>query len=187
MLQVTDGDPGITETAVFRRWVRRETRKDAYPDADPDGWDGRRLQRELEETYDEPAAPASRGSPEWTSLTVPGRELGSFDAFPACGWDALSNDGTIGDAVDRLQGEDLAEEFPDATRTVEWFRDQYPEGAFGALVVRQYDEAWPPVVLEGNHRACGAHWASREGASVSLEVHLGHERPLPELPVADPR
>jgi hypothetical protein len=175
-------DLTLTESAVFRRWVRRERRKSEYPDADPDEWDVDRLRDELEATVDEPAEPASRGSPTWTTVVVDGGEVGEFDAFPACGWDTLTNDGTIADAVDRLVDEDLSESYPDLTESVAAFREGYPEADYGALVARQFDDEWPPILLEGNHRSCAAHLAAREGSHVELEVHLGHERPFDDLP-----
>jgi hypothetical protein len=166
----------------LRRWVSRETTKSSYPDADPGGWSTERLIRELEASYDEPADAATRGSPTWTSVTVEGDEVGKLGAFPACGWDELSNSGTIGDVVDRLRTEDLGDEFPEAIRKVSEFRRTYPEQDFGALVARHLDDwppilrhldDWPPILVEGNHRACAAHWASREGKHVELEVHSG--------------
>ncbi|WP_348606739.1 hypothetical protein [Halobaculum rarum] len=53
-----------------------------------------------------------------------------------------------------------------------------------ALVARQFDEEWPPALLEGNHRACAAHRAAREGSSVEVTVHLGHETTIEDLPIA---
>lgn len=182
-IRVREADRGITRREVLRRWVSRETPKEGYPEADQSGWDAERLADRLESVYDEPAEPALRGAPDWTALRVEGAELGKFAAFPACGWDALSGHGTIGDAVDRLRNEDLREEFPGATGKIDAFRSAYPDREFGALLARQYDDDWPPILLEGNHRTCAANWASREGVAVELEVHLGYERPVEDLPL----
>ncbi|MFB6198826.1 MAG: hypothetical protein ABEI52_11250 [Halobacteriaceae archaeon] len=171
----------IDQDEVLRRWITRETPKGEYPDADPSNWDGERLIDELAETYDEPVEPATRGDPTWTSIAVYGSEVGKFNAYPGCGWDALSNDGTIGNAVDRLQREDLADDFPDATSTISTFKELYPGANLGAIVARQFDDEWPPVLLEGNHRATAAHWVAQEGASVTLEIHLAHEKSFEEM------
>lgn len=183
MLDFRMADGELSQEDVFRSWVLRETRKDHYPDADPDEWENNRLIRELEDSFDEPAEAAARGSPDWFSVTVDGRNIGKFDAFPACGWDELSNDGTIGDAVDRLQAESLEDEFPKAVSKISEFKDLYPEHEFGGIVARHYDGEWPPVLLEGNHRACAAHWAARRGDDVEIEVHLGVVQELSGLPL----
>jgi hypothetical protein len=176
----------LTQAETLRRWVEREREKEEYPDADPSGWSNERLVHELEETYDEPAGAATRGTPTWTAVTLDGAEVGGLDAFPACGWDALSGDGQIADAVDRLRSESLSEAFPDATDAIAWFRSAYrDERSFGGLVARQFDGEWPPVLLEGNHRACAAGWLAREGHHVSVTVHLGHEQPLAALPLVE--
>lgn len=173
----------LSQEEVFRRWILREVPKEQYPDADPSDWDTTHLLHELEESYEEPAEAAARGSPNWFSITVDGAEIGKFDAFPACGWDELSENGTIRKVVDRLQSENIKDEFPKAVSKISEFKRMYPEQDFGAIVARQYDGDWPPILLEGNHRACAAHWASRQGVSVELTVHIGTKQQLSEYPL----
>lgn len=184
MLHVEALDPDLEGGAVLRAWVRREARKPDYPapDGELEGLDHETLVATLEETYDEPAEAATAGDPTWLTLEVSGTALGDLRVFPACGWDELAADGTVRDAVSGLQ-ERGPTAFPDATAAVRTFRSQLPGASLGALVAREVDGEWPPVLLEGNHRACAAHWAAREGEACSLPVHLAITRPRSALPV----
>jgi hypothetical protein len=186
----------VTEERVLRAWVRREARKSAYPGADPTDWDRDRLLTALSETYDEPAATAVEEASTWTALRLSGSAVGDLAPFPGSGWTALADDGRIAAAVDRLQSEDLAAEFPDATASIDWFRTALPEREFGGLVALARAGEWPPILLEGNHRACAANWLAREAETeaededdrsdpLTLTVHLAHGRPLAALPLAE--
>jgi hypothetical protein len=168
---------------VLRDWVHREARKTEYPDADPEEWDEERLISELRTTYEEPIQYATFRVPAWTKLIVSGSELGKFDPYPSIGWNWLTGGKTLAGGIDRMQTEDLAEDAPDFIQKVSTFRRQYPDHEFGAVVVRQYEEFWPPVTLDGNGRASSAILAAREGLDVELTVHLGHETPLDQLPL----
>lgn len=168
---------------VLREWVHREARKTEYPDADPDEWDEERLVSELRTTYDEPVQYATVRAPEWTELVVSGAELGQFDPYPSIGCNWVTGGNPLGGAVDRLQNGDLIEECPEVVEKISRFRRRYPDHEFGAVVVRQYDECWPPVTLDGNHRAWAAILAARDGLDVELRVHIGHETPLDERPL----
>lgn len=169
--------------AVLREWVRREARKTEYPDADPDEWGEERLVSELRTTYEEPVQYVTFRAPEWTELVVSGSEIGKFDPYPSIGCNWLTGGKTLSGAIDRMQTGDLAEDSPDFIEKVFTFRRQYPHHDFGAVVVRQCEEFWPPVMLDGNHRAWAAIIAAREGQDVELRVHIGHETPLDKLPL----
>lgn len=182
MLSCRSIDGGFSETTALRRWVSREAEKDEYPAVDPSVWDRDRLVRELESTFDEPVPAATRDSPTWLSITLDAEEVGKLDPFPGPGWSALSKDGTVSDAVERLRSRDLTEEFPRATAKIDEFRTEPPAGGFGALLARQ-DGEWPPVLLDGNHRACAVHWLSREGDSNVVTVHLAVEDSPETLPL----
>lgn len=169
--------------AVLREWVLRETRKAEYPDADPDEWDEKRLVSELRATYDEPVQYATFRAPEWTTLVVSGSELGKFAPYPSIGCNWLTGGKTLDGAIDRMQTGDLVDDCPDFIEKISTFRRQYPDHKFGAVVVRQYKEFWPPVTLDGNHRAWAAILAAREGLDVDLRIHIGHETPLNKLPL----
>lgn len=172
----------LERTTVLRQWILREAEKEAYPAVDPSGWAGERLVSELETTYDEPVQYATFRAPAWTTLVVSGSELGKFDPYPSIGCNWLTGGETLAGAVDRLQAGAFDGEVPEFVETVSTFRRQYPDHEFGAVVVRQYEECWPPVTLDGNHRAWAAILAAREGLDVELPVHLGHESPLDDLP-----
>lgn len=167
---------------MLRQWIRRESEKAAYPTADPSDWDRDRLVSELETTYEEPVGYATFGAPSWSSLVVSGSELGAFDPYPGIGCHWLTDGGPLAGAVDRLQNGDGVDEAPEFVERVSAFRRAFPDHGFGAVVVRQYDECGPPVTLDGNHRAWAAIWAARDGLDVELDVHVGHESPLAELP-----
>lgn len=92
MISVTDVDRTVTEAAVLRRWVRRETRKAEYSDADPADWESERPVEALESSHEGPAEAAVHGEPTWLAVSVDGTELGAFDVFPGCGWDTLRTD-----------------------------------------------------------------------------------------------
>lgn len=77
---------------------------------------------------------------------------------------------------------DLDEKCPDFVQKISALRQQYPDHEFSAVVVRQCEELWPPVTLDGNHRAWAAILAARDGLNVELNVHVGHEMPLDTLP-----
>lgn len=166
----------VTFETVLRAWVRRETRPVGSPDADPADWSVGTLQAELERTFGEPAGVA-RNSAAWVAVDLDGEALGDLGVFPEPAWQRFSGDGTVRGAVDRFIREpDAAEtEFPDATRTIRGFRERLPGPDLGAAVAQQWPDDPPPRLLDGNHRACAVHWAAREGADVSLTVHLGHE------------
>jgi hypothetical protein len=168
-------------TEVLRQWIRREAQKEAYPAADPSDWERERLVAELEKTYDEPIRYATFRAPAWTTLVVSGSELGKFDPYPSIGCNWVAGGGTLAGAVDRLQAGDLDDDAADFVAKVSAFRRQLPKHRFGVIVVRQYDEFWPPVTLDGNHRACAAILAAREGLDVEIEVHVGHESSLDDL------
>jgi hypothetical protein len=169
--------------AVLREWVGREAEKAEYPDADPEEWDEQRLISNLKTTYKEPVQYATFRAPAWTKIVVEGSEIGKFDPYPSidCNW--LTGGQTLAGAIDRMQTEDLSGAAPEFVERVSACRQQYPDHTFGAVVVRQYEEFWPPVTLDGNHRAWAAILAAREGLDVELTVHLGHEMPLNKLPV----
>ncbi len=170
-------------TEVLRQWILREAQKEAYPAADPSGWDRERLVSELRTTYDEPVQYATFGAPDWTTLVVRGSELGKFDPYPSIGCNWLTGGKTLAGAIDRLQAGELDDEASDFVAKVSTLRRQFPDHGFGAVIVRQYEEFWPPVTLDGNHRAWAAILAARDGLDVALEVHVGHESSLDCLPV----
>lgn len=172
----------IDSADVLRQWVLREAQKEASPAANPSDWDEQRLRSELGTTYDEPVQYATFRTPAWTTLVVSGAELGKFDPYPSIGCNWLTGGGTLARGIDRLQAGDFDEDLPDFVEKISALRRQYPDHPFGAVVVRQYDEFWPPVMLDGNHRSWAAILAAREGVDVSLEVHVGHESPLDDLP-----
>jgi hypothetical protein len=165
---------GIDAETVLREWVEREARKDGYPDADPTGWDRERAFTALTDTYEEPADPVVEERLDWRAVELSGAELGDLGPFPGSGWAWLSAEGTMADAVTRLEDPSVAAECPDAAAKVAWFAE-HADQEFGAAVAWQREGEWPPVLLDGNHRACGLHRASRAGAAVSLTVHLGVE------------
>ncbi|UPW01378.1 hypothetical protein M0R88_04565 [Halorussus gelatinilyticus] len=169
-------------TEGLRQWIRRESQKDEYPDANPSGWDEERLVSELETTYDEPVQYATFGAPEWTTLVVSGSELGKFDPYPSIGCNWLTGGETLAGAIDRLQAGELDDECPEFVEEISTFRGQYPDHEFGAVVVRQCEEYWPPVTLDGNHRGWAAILAARDGVGAELDVHVAHETPLDDLP-----
>ena len=173
MTDWTERGEAISVETVLREWVDREARKDAYPDADPAGWDRERLLRELIETYEEPAEPVVDGR-EWYTVEFDGDEVGELGTFPGSGWEWLAEDGTVASAVERLDDESVAGEVPDAAEKVAWFAE-HPGREFGAAVAWQPDGEWPPRLLDGNHRACGTYRAARSGEDASLTVHLGVE------------
>lgn len=183
MLQCSEFNREIPQERILRDWVKREEQKEIYPDATFDEWGRSRLVSELEQTYDEPAEAAVRESPSWASIEVSGHEVGKFDAFPACGWDKISNNGTISDVIDNLQSEQAQSEFLTATKKISKFKRLLPNNNLGAIVARQFNKEWPPVILEGNHRACAAHWLAREEVSVQLRVHLGYNLSVENLPI----
>jgi hypothetical protein len=168
---------------VLREWVLREARKAEYPDADPEEWDEQRLSSELKTTYEEPVQYATFRAPAWTKIVVNGSEVEKFDPHPSIGCNWLTGGKTLAGAIDRMQTEDLSGDVPEFVEKISTFRQQYPDHAFGAVVVRQFEECWPPVTLDGNHRAWAAILAAREGLDVELTVHFGHETPLDKLPV----
>ena len=161
----------------------REARKPGYPDADPDQWDKQRLVSERRTTYDEPVQYATVRQPAWTTLLVSGSELGKLDPYPSIGWNWMTGGEPLSGAIDRLQAGDLVEECPGSIETVASFRRQYPDHTVGAIVVRHYEECWPPVTLDGNHRALAALVAAREHVDVELTAHIGHEQSIDELPL----
>lgn len=173
--------------AVLRQWVLRENRKMEYPDVHPDEWDEQRLVSELKTTFDEPVQYATFRTPEWTTLVVSGSELGKFDPYPSIGCNWLTGGETLAGAIDRMQTGDLVDDYPDFIEKISTLRRQYPDFEFGAVVVRQYEEFWPPVALDGNHRAWAAILAAREGVDVEIRIHLGHETPLDDLPLEKDR
>lgn len=168
---------------VLREWVHREARKTEYPDADPMEWDGQRLTSELKTTYEEPVQYATVRTSAWTELVVSGSEIGKFDPYPSIGCNWLTGGTTLAGAIERMETEDLSEAAPEFVEKVSTFRQQCPDHEFGAVVVRQFDETWPPVTLDGNHRAWAAIVAARDGLDVEVSVHLGHETSLDELPL----
>lgn len=170
------GEPVAVET-VLRDWIKREARKDAYPDADPADWERERLLRELTDTYEEPAEPVVDDRLHWRAVELTGDELGRLGTFPEPAWDHLSGDGTVAGAVERLDDPSVVDDFPDAAAKITWFAAHNHE-AFGAAVAWQRDGEWPPRLLDGNHRACGLHRAAEQGETVSLTVHLGVESRL---------
>jgi len=174
------GSLDITE--VFRQWILREAQKEEYPDADPSGWDKERLVSKLGTTYDEPVQYATFRAPQWTTLVVRGSELGKFDPYPSIGCNWMTGGETLAGAIDRMQAGEFDVDFPEFVEKISSMRHQYPDHTFGAAVVRQYDEFWPPVMLDGNHRAWAAILAVRDGLDVEIEVHVGHESPLDDLP-----
>lgn len=165
------GEPIAVET-VLRGWIEREARKAQYPDADPIDWGRERLLRELTETYEEPAEPVVDDGLDWRAVELTGDELGELGTFPEPAWDHLAGDGTVAGAVTRLDDPTVADDFPDAAEKIVWFAEHADE-EFGAAVAWQRNGGWPPVLLDGNHRACGAHRAAREERTISLTVHLG--------------
>ena len=167
---------------VLRQWIRRESQKDEYPAVEPSGWDRDRLVAKLETTYDEPVQYATFRTPDWAAFTVRGSELGKFDPYPSIGWNWLTGGKTLAGAVDRLQAGELEDECPGIVEKVSTLRHQHPDCRFGPIIVRQYEECWPPVALDGNHRALAAILAARDGLEVAVEVHLGHESSLNGLP-----
>lgn len=183
MIQYRQNDATLALTDVLREWVLREAQKTDYPDADPSDWDKERLISELKTTYDEPVQYATFRAPAWTTLTVSGSELGKFDPYPSIGCNWVTGGKTLAGAIDRMQTGDLREESPELGEQILTFRRQFPDLEPGAVVVRQYTECWPPVTLDGNHRAWAANLAAREGLDVELTVHLGHETPLDHLPL----
>lgn len=168
---------------VLREWVLREAEKTEYPDAEPDEWGKERLVSELKTTYEEPVQYATFRAPSWSGFVVSGSEFGKFDPYPSIGWNWLTGGETLAGAIDRLQSEDLFGDVPEFVETVSTFRRRYPDHEFGAVVVRQYEEFWPPVMLDGNGRAAAAVLAARDGLDVELSVHFGHETPLGNLPM----
>lgn len=169
-------------TEVLRQWILREAQKEEYPAADISGWDRERLVSELKLTYDEPVQYATFGAPEWTTFIASGSELGKFDPYPSIGCNWLTGGKTLAGAVDRLQAGEFDDEFPVFVEDILILRRQFPDHGFGAIIVRQYEEFWPPVTLDGNHRAWAAILAARDGLDVELEVHVGHESPLEDIP-----
>lgn len=169
-------------TEVIRQWILREAEKEEYPSTNPSGRDKARLVSELRTTYDEPVQYATFRAPEWTKLVVSGSELGKFDPYPSIGCNWLAGGKTLLGAIDRLQAGEFDEDFPEFVERISSLRRQYPDHAFGAVVVRQYDEFWPPVMIDGNHRAWAAILAAKDGLDVELEVHVGHESSLDDLP-----
>ncbi|MFB6269835.1 MAG: hypothetical protein ABEH83_07815 [Halobacterium sp.] len=167
---------------VLRQWIRREAQKEEYPNANPAGWEKERLVAELRTTYDEPVQYATFREAEWTTLVVSGSELGKFDPYPSIGCNWLTGGETLRGTIDKLQAGEFDEELPDFVENISTLRHQYPDHALGAVVVRQYDEFWPPVMLDGNHRTWAAILAARDDSDVELEVHVGHESPLDALP-----
>ncbi|MFC4405847.1 hypothetical protein [Haloarchaeobius iranensis] len=111
-----------------------------------------------------------------------GSELGKFDPYPSIGCNWLTGGRTLAGAVDRLQAGAFDDELPDFVEKISTLRRQFPDHGFGPVIVRQYEECWPPVTLDGNHRAWAAILAARDGLDVELDVHVGHESPLEELP-----
>ena len=168
-------DPVPVET-VLREWIRREARKDEYPDADPADWERERLLHELTDSYEEPAEPVVDDALDWYAVELDGEELGGIGTFPEPAWDLLSGDGTVAGAVEQLDDPAVVDDFPGAAEKVDWFADHAAE-SFGAAVAWQRDDEWPPRLLDGNHRACGFHRAARDGNPVSLTVHLGVSSP----------
>ncbi|WP_049981179.1 hypothetical protein [Halolamina rubra] len=164
----------VAVETVLREWVEREARKEGYPDADPTDWDRERLRRELTDTYEEPAEPAVDDGRHWRAVELTGDEAGELGTFPEPAWDHLSGDGTVAGAVERLDDPSVVDDFPDAADKISWFAEHADE-EFGAAVAWQRNEEWPPVLLDGNHRACGFHHAARAGEELSLTVHLGIE------------
>lgn len=164
----------IDAETVLRDWVEREARKAAYPDADAGGWDGEQLLTALTDTYEEPAEPVADETLDWRAVELTGAELGELGVFPEPAWDRLSGDGTVSGAADRIEKPSVVVDFPAAAEKIAWFA-AHPEREFGAAVAWQRDSEWPPVLLDGNHRACGTHRASKTGTAVSLTVHLGAE------------
>jgi hypothetical protein len=172
----------IDVTEVLRQWVLREAEKQEYPAADPSGWDTERLVTELGTTYDEPVQYATFRTPRWTTVAVSGSELGKFDPYPSIGCHWLTGGKTLAGAIDRIQAGELAEECPEFADTISKFRQEFPDHRFGPIVVRHCEEFWPPVTLDGNHRAWAAILAARDGLDVELEVHVGYETPMADLP-----
>jgi hypothetical protein len=172
----------LSITEVLRQWILREAQKEAYPAADPSNWDTERLVSELETTYEEPVQYATFRAPAWTTLVVSGSELGKFDPYPSIGCNWLAGGTTLAGGIDRLQAGDLDDDASEFVEKISTLRRQYPDHQFGAVIVRQYDEFWPPVTLDGNHRAWAAILAARDGLDVELEVHVGHESPLDDIP-----
>jgi len=169
-------------TEVLRQWILREAEKEEYPGANPSGWDKERLVSELRTTYDEPVQYATFRAPEWTKLFVRGSELGKFDPYPSIGCNWMTGGKTLAGAIDRMQTGEFDEDLPNFVEKISTLRHRFPDHTFGAVVVRQYDEFWPPVMLDGNHRTWAAILAARDGLDVELEVHVGHESSLDDLP-----
>ncbi|WP_435347088.1 hypothetical protein [Haloarchaeobius sp. HRN-SO-5] len=122
---------------------------------------GERLVSELETAYDEPVQYATFRAPEWTRLVVSGSELGKFDPYPSIGCNWLTGGDTLAGAVDRLQAGEFDDEFPGVVEKIATLRRQFPDHGIDAVIVRQYEKIWPPVTLDGNHRARAAILAAR--------------------------
>lgn len=183
MIRIRRARRDLTLREVLHRWVLREAEKEQYPDAEPSNWSEERLPEELETTYEEPVGYAAFRTPEWTSFVISGDEVGKFNPYPSIGCNAFTGHGTLSRAIDRLETEDIAANYPDAVEKIARIRRLYPDRDLGAVVVRQYKEFWPPVALDGNHRAWAAVQASWDDVDVELTVHFGHELPLEELPL----
>lgn len=161
----------IDAEVVLREWIEREARKESYPDADPGDWSHERLVTELSDTYEEPVDPVADPDLDWQAVRLDGEALGTLGTFPEPAWDRLSGDGTVAGAVERVSDPAVAADFPDAAEKIRWFA-AHPEHEYGAAVAWQRDGEGPPVLLDGNHRACGLHRAARDGRPVSLAVHI---------------
>ena len=114
---------------VLQEWVIREAKKEQYPNADPAEWEEERLVHELKTTYEEPVNYAIFRDPDWSSLIISGSQIGKFDPYPSIGCNAFTGKETLSGAIDRLQTENIADDYPNAVEKISELRQMCPEGA----------------------------------------------------------
>lgn len=167
----------VPQIEVLREWLRVER---SHPDVDWFPIDSLSETEALDELLDhKPGAAAFiwRDAPvEWYETTLDRedfRGLRLVEGPPDLRWRALSPDGTICSAADRIAREDpdeLASETDVDVQTVLEFVDEMPEGP---LVVSTREGCVPRFVADGNHRAVAHALRIRSGEFTPQRAYLG--------------
>ncbi|WP_135826416.1 hypothetical protein [Halorussus ruber] len=176
----------VPQVEVLREWLRVER---SHPEVDwfpIDSLDEREALDELLDRKPGAAAFVWRDAPvEWYETTLTREEFADLrlvEGPPGLRWRALSPDGTILAAADRIArgnpGE-LAAETDVDVQTVLDFVEEMPDGP---LVVSTREGCVPRFVADGNHRAVAHALRMRSGEFAPQRAYLGIGR----NPVAEP-
>ncbi|RJT07138.1 hypothetical protein D3261_03790 [Halococcus sp. IIIV-5B] len=156
----SDGER-VTEEELVKHWLALEREKTGLDTTALDGMSRREALDELLERKPGAAAFLWRASPiEWSRMTLSRTE---FERLRVVGgpegllWQALSPDGTVMGAAERVENEDLvvlgAETGVDVERVVAFADELATGGELAELVLTKRRGSGSPRVADGNHRA----------------------------------